>query len=89
MLCLFALQTLDAALIWLLVALVVAAGCIFQHSYPVGHPAAAPQKFCSRPWRMGNALGAADVEPDFDLGPVDDMQEVLGGDGGMLGATTS
>jgi len=43
---------------------------------------------------MGNALGAADDgegrdhEPDFNLGPVDDMREALGGggDGGMLGA---
>ena len=43
---------------------------------------------------MGNALGAADDgeghddEPDFDLGPVDDMREALGGGGGggMLGA---
>ena len=41
---------------------------------------------------MENTLGAADDgeghddEPDFDLGPVDDMREVLGGDGGMLGA---
>ena len=41
---------------------------------------------------MENTLGAADDgeghddEPDFDLGPVDDMREALGGDGGMLGA---
>ena len=41
---------------------------------------------------MENTLGAADDgeghddEPDFDLGPGYDMREVLGGDGGMLGA---
>ena len=84
---------MDVASIRLLIALVIDAGCIFQHSYPTGHPAATPHKSCPHPWRMGDALGAADDGeghdngPDFDLGPVDSMREALsgGGGGGMLG----